>query len=398
MKNSGTYPCLMLICLLFLATACQRRGQQQDEQEKGNKQDYTYKPEKGSLLVVSNVSNPELKKVSLFKDDGKDSITSITTDNGKFKLQLDTANVHEVYFIKIEGKSTKQGTNGLAWEAIVPVLADPSTSLELVQKPFNHVGSISKVAFSIEGGGEEQALLNDWHTALAVLEAEDEGQVQQYAIGGSGVTKVAGKRQLAKTPGSITEDFIGKQKPLISSFYLLSREGKERQYAEEYQNVLEQASDAVKRSKYGLDFAKRLALLQTKVKQLDLEKQVVATDVRLSEISWDSFKDRKYLLLSFWNSADQASASAVKQLEKAAPGLEKKGIDVLPISMESQFSKWKENVKSFDFKHNYRMRNEAQQDLINTLYLSELPRFVLVKPTGEVIDDDFSLNQLEELE
>ncbi|WP_134088867.1 thioredoxin family protein [Olivibacter sp. XZL3] len=397
MKISITKPLLILICFL-LATACQHRKQQQDEQGSANKQDYTYTPEKGALVVISETANPEMNKVSLFKDNEKDSITSMAAENGKFKLQLDTANLHEVYFIKIEGKSTKRGTSGLAWEAVVPVLAVPSTTLELVQKPFNHAGSISKVAFSIQGGGEEQALLNDWHTALATLEAEDEGQVQQYAIGGAGVTKVAGKKQLAKTPGSITEDFIGKQKPLISSFYLLSRAGKERQYAKEYQNVLEQAPDPVKRSKYGLDFAKRLALLQTKVKQLDLEKEVVATDVRLSEIPWDSFKDRKYLLLSFWNSADQASASAVKQLEKAAPDLAEKGIDILPISMESQFSKWKENVKSFDFKHNYRMRNEAQQDLINTLYLSDLPRFVLVKPNGEVIDDDFNIEQLEELE
>ncbi|GAA4792713.1 hypothetical protein GCM10023231_21100 [Olivibacter ginsenosidimutans] len=161
---------------------------------------------------------------------------------------------------------------------------------------------------------------------------------------------------------------------------------------------MEQASATVKQSKYGVDLAKRLEQIETKVKQLDLEKQVVATDTRLSEIPWDSLKNRKYLLLSFWNSADQASASTVKKLENAAPALEKKGIEVLPISMESQFSKWKKNTERLGLEYNYRMRNEAQQDLINILYLSELPRLVLVKPNGEVINDDFRLKQLEELE
>lgn len=396
MKFFRTSPYLILIGFLSIM-ACQPREQKDDQNDK-KKQDYSYTPEKGPLLVTSKTVNPEVKNITLFKDNEKDSITSVTPESGKFQLRLDTANLNEVYFIRIEGISTKRGTSGLTWETLIPVLAVPSAELVLVQKPFNHVGSISKVAFSVQGGGEEQELLNDWHMALATLEAEEEGQTEQYTLGGATATKVAGKKKLSKTPTSITEDFIGKKKPLTSSFYLLSRARKQRQYANEYQSLLEQAPDIVKRSKYGLDFAKQLEKVQTKVKQLDLEKQVVATDTRLSEIPWKSFKDRKYLLLSFWNSADQASTSAVKQLEKETPALEKKGIDVLPISMESQFSTWKKNSESLAFKYSYRMRNEAQQDLVNTLYLSELPRFVLVKPSGEVIDDDFSLERLGELE
>lgn len=388
---------LLIFTGFLLTAACQHRKQPQ-VQEDTKKQDYVYKPEKGTLLVVSKIANNEVKSVSLFKDNETDSITSISSEQGKFELKLDTANLNEVYFIKMEGKSTKRGTSGLTWEVFVPVLAVPSEELTLVQKPFNHAGSISKVAFSIQGGGEEQELLNNWHEALAKLEAEEEGQMQSYTLGGSGVTKVAGKKKLSKTPASITEDFVEQKKPLISSFYLLSRTGKQRQHAAEYQDLLAQSSTKVKESKYGLDFAKRLEKVQTKVKQLNLEKQVVATDSKLSEIPWSSFKDRKYLLLSFWNSADQASASAVKQLEREAPNLEKKRIDVLPISLESQFSKWKKNTESLDFKYNYRMRNEAQQELINTLYLSELPRFVLIKPNGEVVDDDFNVKQLKELE
>lgn len=396
MKLSRTNQFLTLLCFI-LVTACQHR-EQRDNQENNQKQDYIYKPQKGALLVISNSSNPELKSVTLFKDNEKDSIMSVTSENGKFKLEVDSVDLNEVYFIKIKGKSTKSGTNGLAWEASVPVLAAPAVKLELVQNAFNHVGSISKVSFSIQGGGEEQEFLNSWHCALAIQEAEEEGQMEQYAIGGASVTKVAGKKKLAKTPMSITEDFIGQHKPLISSFYFISTVAKQRQYAQEYQKLFDQASDTAKHSKYGVDLAKRLEQIGTKIAQLDLKKQVVATDARLSEIPWDSLKNRKYLLLSFWNSEDQASADTVKKLKNSTPELEKKGVEVLFISMESQFSKWKKNTAQLGVEYNYRMRNEVQQDLINTLYLSELPRLVLVKPNGKVVNDDFSMKQLGELE
>lgn len=396
MKFFRSSPYVIVIGFLLTISSCQHR--EQNKQTDTKKQKYLYTPEKGALSIISETANSEIKKVSLFKDNEKDSVISVPIENGKFKLKLDTANLNEIYFIKIEGKSTKRGTSGLVWEASIPVLASASTDLKLVQRPFNHPGSISKTAFSIQGGGKEQELLNKWHTVLAELEAEEEGQTESYSLGGAGVTKVSGKKELSKSPASITEDFIKKHQPLISSFYLLSRAGKQRQYAKAYGNLLEQAPIEVKQSKYGLDFAKRLEKVQTKIQRLDLPKQVVATDAQLSEIPWDSFKDRKYLLLSFWNSADQASAKAVKQLEQEVPVLEKRGIDILPISMESQFSKWKENTEGLDFKYSYRMRNEAQQDLINTLYLSELPRFVLVKPNGEVINDDFDLKQLDTLD
>jgi len=389
-------PLLILFCLIGIS-ACQQRKEQK-AQENIKKQEEVYRPQKGRLLIISDIHNPEVKSVSLISDNEKDSITSVKPENGKFKLDVKDVNLHEIYFMKITGKSTKRGTSGLAWEALIPVLASPSKELALIQAPFSHIGSISKVLFSIQGGGEEQALLNDWHKALTVLEAEKEGQTEQYAIGGTGAIKVAGKKKLSKTPASIAEDFIGQHKPLITSFYLISRLGKQRQFKQAYQQLLDQASDTIKHSKYAIDLAKRLAQIQTKITQLDLEKQVVATDTRLSEIPWDSLKNRKYLLLSFWNSTDQASASTVKALENAVPKLAEKGIEVLPISMEDRFTTWKENTEHLGFKYNYRMRNEAQQELINTLYLSELPRLVLVKPDGKVVNDDFRLKQLEELE
>ncbi|GAA4792719.1 hypothetical protein GCM10023231_21110 [Olivibacter ginsenosidimutans] len=191
------YPFLVLLCFLLSITACQHR-KQQDDQEKDKKQEYVYTPKKGSLVITSETANPEVENISLYGDDEKDSITSVAPKNGKFTLEVKAIKLHEIYFIKVAGKSTKPGTSGLAWEEIVPVLAIPSVEFKLVQKPFNHVGSISKVNFSIQGGGEEQQLLNSWHSALATQEAEEEGQTEEYAIGGTGASRWQERKSLLK--------------------------------------------------------------------------------------------------------------------------------------------------------------------------------------------------------
>lgn len=397
MKNLKTNKYLVTLLCLLLISACQNK-KQQNTQEKGKKQDYTYKAQQGRLLIKSKTVNSELKSVALYADNEEDSITSAKPDQGKFTLDVNDIALHEVYFLKLRGVSTKRGTSGLKWEEWVPVFASSADELTLVQQAFQDVGSISKVKFSIQGGGDEQALLNDWHEALVELQAEKEGQMEHYTIGGSGATKVAGRKGSVKTEASITTDFIAQQKALTSSLYLISRVGKHRQHAKDYQALLDKVTEPAKNSKYGLALAKQLDLFNNKITRLDLEKQVVATDTRLSAVPWDSFKDRQYLVLSFWNSLDPASSEVVKKLKGTAPALAKKGIDVLLISMENQFTIWQKAAKQLDFEHNYKMRNEARQALIDTLYLSELPRLLLVKPNGEIINDDLSLEQVQELE
>jgi len=395
--NTNRYVFLLLCFVCVWVSACQNQESNKGGDE-SEKREYVYEPQKGRLVIASETANPEISRVTLFRDNEIDSVTSITPQAGKFKLEVDDIITNEIYFLKITGTSTKRGTSGLAWTEQVPVLALPSGELELVQQAFNNAGSISKVKFSIKGGGEDQQFLNDWQAALAELQADEAGKTEHYTIGARGATRIAGKKESSKNPASITSEFVGQQKPLISSFYLISRLGKHRQQAEEYQNLLQQASESAKNSKYGIELASRLDRIQTKIKQLDLENKVVATDARLAEIPWDTFKDRKYLLLSFWNSSDQAAVKAVKELKNSVPELESNGIDVLLISVESVFSQWRDAAKGLDFKYSYKVRNEAQQALVDELYLSDLPRLVLVKPNGEVVEDNLDIDQVKELE
>lgn len=396
MKISRTKSFFIILVSFLSIIACNQRKERKNE-ENSKEPDYTYVPQIVHLSVVSKTVNPEITGISLLSDNEKDSVTAVVPENGKFELEADSARLHEVYFLKITGKSTKKGTTGLAWEELVPILATSSTTLELAQKNFNHVGSISKIDFSVQGGNAEQNLLNDWHTAIIQLKAEEDAQMEQYNIGGSGLTKLADKKKLSKTPTSVTEDFIVQHKPSIATFYLISRIGKQRQHASVYQKLLAEATDKVKASKYGLDLARRLTQIQTKITRINLKKQILATDTRLMDIPWDSLENTKYLVLYFWNSVDKTSSDMLKKLNDISPELEKKEIDVLPISMESRFSQWKENTEKLPLKYNFRMRNEAQQDLIDTLYLSALPRLILVKPNGEVINDDMQLDELEAL-
>ncbi len=383
--------------LLCVPMACQN-GKREQVQKKVARQQEVYTPKKGGFVVVSNTVNPEVESVSLLKDNHTDSVSATKPEKGKFRLAIDDANLNEIYYLKVTGRFTKPGTSGLEWQDLIPVLATSRGELTIVQKPFNHVGSISKVHFSVEGGGEEQQLLNNWHQELVALEAEEGSQTEEYAIGNGSQTKISAKKRLSETPASIAGDFIGQQKPLISTFYLIYRWGKHREHTQDYQKLLAHATGDVPHSKYAVDLAARLAKIQDKVGRLDLENQVVATDTHLAEIPWKSFSDRKYLLLSFWNSADVSSARAITILEKIHPELTAKGIEVLPISMENRFSKWQEAASGMHFTYNYKMRNEAQQSLIDTLYLSDLPRLVLVKPNGDIVNDDLSLDQIKDLE
>ncbi len=394
-KKNHQYRLILVLSCLMVNLACQQSEKKEEPEEPSNA--FVYQPKQGTFMLVSEAENPEVESVSLFSDNQKDSIASAKIDNGKFSMEQSGLNMNEVYFLRIKGKSTKRGTSGIAWQEVVPVLAQEGKELKLAAQPFNDVGSISKVKYTIEGGGEEQEVLNHWHSALVDLEAEKGSETASYTLGGGGATKVSSGKK-STSPESLTEDFTLKQDaPMVSTFFLITESGKFRQHQDRYQKLLDQASENVRSSKYGIRAAKHLDRLQSGVKSLNLKEQIRATDTRLQEIPWEEYADKQYLLLSFWNSADAASSSAAAALEQRSEELDGKGVALLHISVENQFTKWQEAAKENKFKNSFKMRNEAQQPLIDTLYLTDLPRLILVKTDGEVMEDDMTMEEVNEL-
>src|SRR5690606_9968896 len=112
---------------------------------------------------------------------------AVKPEEGNFTLVVDKLPIQEVYFLKISGRSVRKGTAGLEWTEEVPVYLETSQAdLKLTYDFFNHPGSISQAKFSVQGGSDDQTLLNRWQEALNEEKADSEGQVVHYIPGQRG--------------------------------------------------------------------------------------------------------------------------------------------------------------------------------------------------------------------
>ncbi|SKB92682.1 hypothetical protein SAMN05660226_03836 [Parapedobacter luteus] len=359
----------------------------------------TYEPAMGTLRILSDVENPEITSVKLLNDKKKDSLAAVAPRNGKFTLVVNQLPMHEVYFLEIHGKSTRRGTDGLDWTAYIPVYLEKSDAkLMLDHRFFDHPGSISKAKFSIQGGSNEQALLNDWQEALDEQQAEAEGKALHYTFGsGMAAQKQDTAGETADQESTITQRFIQQKKPLVASLFLAYTTNAHRTYAIAYNELYQAMPDSARRTKYGIDLIQRLTRIMNPIQQLNPATQVIAVDEGLKQLTWPDFDTYKYLLLCFWNSADKAGHAAIKRIDEQASALKQQEIALIHLSVDSRFSQWKKWSPPLGLQHNYKLRKEIQQPLIDSLYLTELPRYVLIRPSGEVVDADVSLDALNRL-
>ncbi|MFC3200159.1 thioredoxin family protein [Parapedobacter deserti] len=342
---------------------------------------------------MSKTPNSEIIGARLLNDRQRDTLAITTVANGIFTLEAKQLALKEVYFLEIKGKSTRRGTSGLDWTEYVPVFFEkPGAALSLSQRSFDHPGSISKTEFSIAGDSDEQQLLNRWQHALNRRQADMEEKMVHYVLGMSGSEKVAAVAE-KDTAVDVTHRFIQQRKPLVASLFLAYASNTHRKYVDDYAALYDTVSVAAKRTKYGIDLRQRLDRISAPVEQLK-PTQLAAVDPGLQRLAWDDFDTCKYLLLSFWNSMDKRAHTVVKQVEDKASELAQRETAVIHLSMDSKLSQWKKMSQSLNLQHNYKLRNEAQQPLVDRLYMTELPRMVLIQPGGKVIDADVSLDGL----
>lgn len=387
----SVYPAVLLLFLF----ACQSPSRDTDRNTDGR---YAYHPKAGNFSIVSDIPNPEITTARLLDDRRQDSLAAATIADGRLTLDASQLPLNEVYFLEISGKSNRTGTSGLDWTEYVPIFFDKDgTKLNVGQRSFDHPGSISGVKFSVLTDGDEQQLLNEWQNALNDRQADEEGRMVHYTLGGSGSKKVdTGDEQQADEDG-ITQRFIQQEKPSIASLFLAYTSNSHRKYAAEYEALYGAVSGEARQTKYGVDLRQRLDRIGNPVRRIALATQLVAVDPGLNRLKWSDFDTYDYLLLAFWNSMDKAAHADVKQLEDQAHALEQQETAVIHISVDSRLSQWKKMSQPLNLRHNYKLRNEVQQPLIDSLYMTELPRYVLIQPDGNVIDADVSLDELPQL-
>ena len=384
------------LLLLLPIFACQgiSRKQQADTRSQIS---YSYSPEYATLRIISDLNNPELTGIKLLNDKRADSLATAETENGSFIRVVDDLPLHEVYFLEIKGRSARKGTSGLSWVEHVPVYFEEKAELSLQHSFFDHPGSVSKTSFFINGGGQEQQSLNDWQEALTNRQAEIEGKMSHYTLGMAGATKVSDRDDHTENgEGNITRQHLLQKKPLVASLFLTYISNDHRAYFSDYLDLYMSLPPESQQTKYGIDLIQRLDRIRAPIQHLDPAIQVAAVDPLLTPINWGDFHAYRYLLLSFWDNEDKASHEAIKQLEAQSTQFEQSGTALIHLSVNRRFSRWKSTSTSMNLRHNYKLRNQVQQPLVDSLYMTTLPRYVLIQPTGEVVDADVSLDKLHE--
>lgn len=388
----------MLPILLLCFLSCQSGSTEHDTPADGN-QRLTYRPEPGTLRIASGIANPEVTQVTLLNDKKRDSLATAVPQGGKFTLEVDQLPVREVYFLEVSGRSVRKGTAGLDWTEHIPVYLKPHiSSLTLDYHFFDHPGSISQAKFSVEGGGDEQALLNRWQAALNTQKADIEGQAVEYTLGQRGFSGGGNEPEIsAADEKEVTQQFIQPDTPLVATLFLAYIGNDHRRQVATYNALYESASQTLRQTKYGIDLIRRLDRINHPVKELHLSDQVVITDAGLRRISWADFSSYDRILLCFWDSLDKTAYSDIQAVSEQARAFEKHGTILVHVAMDNRFSWWKKASTSLDLAHNYKLRNESRQPLVDALYLTDLPRYVLTQPNGEVIDADVSPEAIREL-
>lgn len=361
---------LRIIGLLILCSACQfsiptayQRAYVEAMLQK------MYIVQYGVIRIECEITNPEVTSVKLYDDRRVGLSAETKPKNGQFTLTAERLPLSEVYFLEIEGKSDREGAKGLMWKERIPVYAERDSAIvRLALQPVDHPGSISKAQYYVLDASNEQQLLNDWQAALNEQWADRDGRIVEEV-----------------SDDEITQQFIQKKNPLVTTLFLTYMTNTHRQHANDYRALYQSMPAYARRTKYGVDLSERLANIMHPSKHLNPSKQLVVVDAGLKRLEWKNFDTCQYILLSFWNSSDKKNLNDIQKLQEHAPMLEKKGITIVHIAMDSRFSQWKKNIDTLNLRHNYKLRNEARQPLIDSLYLTELPRNILIQPDGKVI-------------
>lgn len=357
-----------------------------------------YNPQFEPLEIISEVSYPNGFNMTLYDDKQQEKLASIYSPDGKFELTVDSLPVNEVYFLTFSGKARAFGIDSMSWEERIPVFHESGKTLQLQSRPYAGLESVSKVRFYIDGSDEQQ-FLNEWQKALDDKLAEIENRVTQtITIGGHSTTAAKASHENPNVVmEKITAEKIEQRKPLMTTMFLIYTRNDHRSKQQAYREIYDQASESVKRSKYGVDLRRRIERITSSVSKIDPNELLNVADEQLMPLDTAKYNQYSYWLLSFWTSHDKESIANFPQVEQAVSAIDSGKVALLYISLDSRFSRWRENSMKHKLTNSYMVRAETRQQLIDELYLSELPRYLLMRRDGTVVMDDIPVEELTSL-
>lgn len=362
----------LVVVLIFLISACS-----QNEKSSSNQislQQYVAKT--GSAKLTASLENMGDLQFILFGDNGRDTLQTFTATNGQLDHSLTNLPVNEVYFLEIEGAKPDDRGVDIKWWYNFPIFLEDGAELALNHKDNPNTDVyVTPYHFYVENGSEEQKYLEAWHA--------------DYLFDDQVETRTA--EQIAK----INQDYISKETPLVSNLYLIYRQSDHRSNMDAYQSVYENAPEHAKNSKYGIDLANRIYRIQNHVEQIDVAGLLASRTSQLYPFDPETYADKDHLLLVFWASWEPTAAIQVPNIQELVNKTGQSGVEVLYFSLDTKMSLWKPMTEDLALDNSFMLRAEIRQQAIDELYLTELPRYMIITPDGQVIENDLAYEDLE---
>lgn len=392
------YQSLLILSALIAVLAWSCGSGSNSNKKDATLQNYQAKP--ASTHLRGYIDGVEELHFVLFNDRRTDTMVVFSVAGGAVDVILEKIPANEIYFLEIRGKAEGYEDQGVYWREVVPMYARDGSELELVAVDDEEGASLSNRRFHLEGGGEEQDFLEAWHRAITEkMEELDDEVTLEYTIGSS--REVRSNRQAAESRRQarerINQEFIGQGKPLVATLFLISQGNDHRSKVDEYSEIYDKASAEVQQTKYGIDLNNRLIRITQFNPQLDFENLLSARTAQLANFDHAAYADREYLVITFWSSRFPQALEELPAVEKMIPETRTNEISVIHFSLDAKMSAWKAASEEIGLSNSYLLRAEVRQDAIDELYLTELPRYMIVKSDGTVIENDVPFEDLEEV-
>lgn len=360
----------------------------------------TYQPKPASTHLRGFVEGVDELHFVLFNDRQTDTMVVFSVEGGAIDVILEKIPANEVYFLEIRGRADGYEEQTVYWREVVPMYAQDGAELELVSVETEDDYSLSNRRFHLEGGGEEQDFLESWYRAVSEKQDELDDQIShQFVIGGGQQARAqrqaieSGRQELEQ----INRDFIAQGKPLIATLFLISQENDHRSKVKEYEEIYDKVSAEARQTKYGIDLNNRLIRITQFNPQLDFENLLAARNSQLHNFDPASFADHEYLLITFWSSRFPQALEELPKVEELVSETGADHIAVIHFSLDAKMSAWKSASEKIELNNSYLLRAEVRQKAIDELYLTELPRYMVVKSDGTVVENDVPYEDLKEV-
>ncbi|MGL5015013.1 MAG: TlpA family protein disulfide reductase [Bacteroidales bacterium] len=105
----------------------------------------------------------------------------------------------------------------------------------------------------------------------------------------------------------------------------------------------------------------------------------------------------EFLLLDFWASWCPPCNAATPELKRLYSQYEKKGFEILGVSIDGDEQAWRKSVADKELKWANIITSDKGKK-VSTLYgFNAIPYFVLLDKEGNILDKGFSINQLSDI-